>query len=182
MKLYWTKKKRRVFNRLTFFITQQWNGPVHFYPRPVLAFGYCHRLCLCIGPCVCVCMCQSLPCPHDKSSSVQARITKFGTEVQNILGKIPLIFGDDRPWASRSNLALNWILPNFELCPHDNLSPVLARIIKFGQERHLTTVKIPIDFGRDRHSDSISFLIVKAIFFTYLRCFLSHLVRPCRKS
>ena len=27
-----------------------------FYPRPVLAFGYCHRLCLCVCPCVCVCV------------------------------------------------------------------------------------------------------------------------------
>ena len=27
-----------------------------FYPRPVLAFGYCHRPCLCICQCVCVCI------------------------------------------------------------------------------------------------------------------------------
>ena len=31
-------------------------GYVHFYPRPVLAFGYCHRPCLCICQCVCVCI------------------------------------------------------------------------------------------------------------------------------
>ena len=49
-----------------------------FYPRPVLAFGYCHRLCLCVCPCVCVCVYQSLACPHDNSSAVHARITKFG--------------------------------------------------------------------------------------------------------
>ena len=28
-----------------------------FYPRPVLAFGYCHRLRLCVCPCVYVCVC-----------------------------------------------------------------------------------------------------------------------------
>ena len=30
---------------------------VDFYPRPVLAFGYCHRPCLCICQCVCMCVC-----------------------------------------------------------------------------------------------------------------------------
>ena len=32
-------------------------GLVHFYPSPVLAFGYCHRLRLCVCPCVCVSLC-----------------------------------------------------------------------------------------------------------------------------
>ena len=35
---------------------------VHFYPRQVLAFGYCHRLRLCVY------VYQSLACPHDNSS------------------------------------------------------------------------------------------------------------------
>ena len=76
----------------TWILTRQWRYSVtsggclkhddvikwkHFYPRPVLAFGYCHRLCLCI--CQCVCVSQSLACPHDNSSAVQARITKFET-------------------------------------------------------------------------------------------------------
>ena len=42
---------------------------------------------------------------------------------------------------------------------------------KLGPEMHLSTVKIPIDFGLDKPSASISFLIIKAIFFTYLCCF-----------
>ena len=29
----------------------------YFYPRPVLTFGYCHRLRLCVCPCVRACMC-----------------------------------------------------------------------------------------------------------------------------
>ena len=54
-------------------------GPF-FYPRPVLAFGYCHRPCLCVCQCVCVYVYQSLACPHNNNSSaVQARITKFET-------------------------------------------------------------------------------------------------------
>ena len=56
-----------------------------FYPRPVLAFGYCHRLRLCVCVSVCVCVCQSvrqsLACPSDNSGPVQARIAKFGPKV-----------------------------------------------------------------------------------------------------
>ena len=40
-----------------------------FYPRPVLASGYCH----CLRPSV-----RHQLCPCDNSSLVQARITKFG--------------------------------------------------------------------------------------------------------
>ena len=61
----------------------------HFITR-VLAFGYCHRLRLCVCPCVCVY--QSLACPHDNSSAPQASITKFGSEMQNTLVKMPIIF------------------------------------------------------------------------------------------
>ena len=47
-----------------------------FYPRPVLAFGYCR--CLRLSVCVSVRVRQPSACPRDNSSSVQARITKFG--------------------------------------------------------------------------------------------------------
>ena len=40
----------------------------HFYPRPVLAFGYCRCLRVCM--CVCPCVCQSWACPCDNSSTV----------------------------------------------------------------------------------------------------------------
>ena len=49
---------------------------VGFYPRPVLAFGYCR--CLRLSVCVSVRVRQPPACPRDNSSSVQARITKFG--------------------------------------------------------------------------------------------------------
>ena len=95
-----------------------------FYPRPVLAFGYCHRLRLCLCPCVCVCVYQSLACHHDNSSAVHARITKFGWETQNTLVKMLIIFRGDRPWPSRSNLTCKSNFTSFWACPHDNFSIV----------------------------------------------------------
>ena len=67
--------------KLTVFL---WHCTVFpFYPRPVLAFGYCHglRLCVCLSVCVCESVCQSLACPRDNLGPVQARITKFGPKV-----------------------------------------------------------------------------------------------------
>ena len=70
-------------------------GGVHFYRRPVLAFGYCHRLrlCVCVSVCVCVTLCQSLACPRDNSGPVQARIAKFGPKMQKTLVKAPIVLG-----------------------------------------------------------------------------------------
>ena len=72
-----------------------------FYPRPVLAFGYCRCLRVCV--CVRVSVRQSSACPCNNSSTVQARITKFGPEMEKTLVKIPIILWDDWPWTSRSN-------------------------------------------------------------------------------
>ena len=43
---------------------------------------------------------------------------------------------------------------------------------------HHSTVKTHVDFELEKHSASILFLIIKAIFLTYFHCFVSHLVRP----
>ena len=43
-------------------------------------------------------------CPHHNSPPIQARITKFGPEVQNTLVKIPIVLGGNWPWPSRSNM------------------------------------------------------------------------------
>ena len=102
-------------------------------------------VCLCIR----VCVCQSRACPHDNSPLVQARITKFGTKVQNTLVKVPIVFGDDRPWPSRSNLTWKSNFTSFWACPPHNSSAVQARITKFGPKMHLSTVKISINFGLD---------------------------------
>ena len=62
---------------------------------------------LSLPACVCVCVRvsvrQSSACPCNNSSTVQARITKFGPEMEKTLVKIPIILWDDWPWTSRSN-------------------------------------------------------------------------------
>ena len=45
-----------------------------FYPRTVLAFGYCHHLHLSVYVCVYVCVRQSSVCPDDNLSPTQAAI------------------------------------------------------------------------------------------------------------
>ena len=77
-----------------------------FYPRPVLAFGYCLclRLCVCVCLSVCPSVCQSLACPRDNSGPVQASIAKFGPKMQKTLVKVPIVLGGNWPWPSRSNL------------------------------------------------------------------------------
>ena len=134
----------------------------YFYPRPVLAFGYCRCLRLCVR--VCVCVCQSRACPHDTSPLVQAIITKFGTKVQNTLVKVPIVFEDDRPWPSRPNFTWKSNFTSFWAFQPHNSSAVQARFTKFGPKMHLSTVKIPINFGQDWFWSSPSFSIVKPIF------------------
>ena len=117
--------------------------------------------------CVCVCVYQSLACPHDNSSPVQARITKFGPEKQNTLVKFPIVLGGNWPWPSRSNLTSNSRLTPFWACPNHYSPLILVRISKFGQQMHLCTVNIPVNSGLDWPWTSPSFLIPKLI---YLHC------------
>ena len=102
--------------------------------------------------CVCVSMCvyQSPACPCDNSPLVHASITQFGVHVQKTLVKNPIVLGGDRPWHSKLNLTWKSNFTPFWACPHENLSPVQARIAKFGPEMHLSTVKISIVFGGDQ--------------------------------
>ena len=53
---------------------------------------------------VCVCVRQSRGFPHDNSSSVPARTTKFGKKLQNNLVYVPIVGGD---WSCPSRS--NWI-------------------------------------------------------------------------
>ena len=121
---------------------------MHFYPRPVLAFGCCRclRLCVCVCLSVCLSVWQSLACPRDNAGPVQARITKFGPKMQKTLFKVPIVLWTDRPWPSRSNLTWKSKFTPFWACPHHNSPPIQARITKFGPEVPNTLVKIPIVF------------------------------------
>ena len=110
-------------------------------------------------------------CPHDNFSLASVRITKFGPEIHLSTVKKPIVLGVDWPWSSMSNLTCKSKFIPFWACPYNNCSPVQSTITKFGPEMHLNTFKIPGDFGLDRPSASISFLIVNAIFLTYLHCF-----------
>ena len=89
-------------------------------------------------------------CPRDNSSPVQARITKFGPKMQNTLVKVPIVFGGNQPWPSRSNLRSKSKFTPFWAYPHHNSSPIQAtwaRITKFGPEVQNTKIKIPIVLG-----------------------------------
>ena len=63
-----------------------------FWPSGIVIAG----VCLCVCACVCVCVCQPRACPCENSSPIQARTTKFGQKMQNILLKIPINLGVDR--------------------------------------------------------------------------------------
>ena len=65
----------------------------HFQPRPVLASGYRRCLRLPVRPSVRQSIRHQV-CPRDNSSLIQARITKFGPEVQNTLLKVRIVFGE----------------------------------------------------------------------------------------
>ena len=95
----------------------------------------------------CVCVYQSLACPHDNSSPVQAWITKFDPEKQNTLDKILIVLGGNWPWPSRSNLTSNSKLTPFWACPNHYSPPILVRISKFGQQMHFSTVRSLLIWG-----------------------------------
>ena len=133
-----------------------------FWPSGIVIACVCGSVCPCV--CMCVCVYQSRACPHDNSSPIQARITKFGPEMQNTLVWVPIVLGDDRPWSSRSNLTWKSNFTPFWACSHHYSSAIQARITKFGPKMHLSTVKVPTNFGLDWFWSSLSFSILKPIF------------------
>ena len=82
-----------------------------------LAFGYCRclRLSMCVS--MCMSMCQPWTCLCHNSSPVQARVTKFGPEVQNTLVKIPIII---RPASTKLKGGYTGI--SLSVCPSVRLS------------------------------------------------------------
>ena len=143
------------FGRPTKFI-------LSFYPRTVLASGYCRCLCLC----VCVSITCLLVC------TITRHLFKLGSPNLVQRSKTPwlrftIVLGDNWPWPSRSNLTSNSKLTPFWACPNHYSPPILVRISKFGQQMHFSTVKIPVNSGLDWSWTSPSFLIPKLI---YLHC------------
>ena len=138
-----------------------------FYPRPVLAFRYCHclRLCVCVFVCLSVCLSvcflsvNHLLTPRDNSGPVQARIAKFGPKMQKTSVKVPIVLGGNWPWPSRSNLTLKSEFTTFWACPDHNSLPIQARITKFGPEVENSLVKVPIVLGGNWPRPSRSNLI-----------------------
>ena len=115
--------------------------------------------------CVCSCGRQSWACPRDNLLLVPARITKFELDMQNILVKILFVLGVDSPWPSRSNLTWKSKFTLFWACPYNHLPPVeVSRISKFWPKMHLSSVKIPVNFGIDWSWSSNSFSILKLVF------------------
>ena len=103
--------------------------------------------------CVCVSVC---PCiNHGLVRAITHHSFKLASPNLEHMYKRPwlrtLSFWGDRPWPSRPNLTWKSTFTSFWACPHDSLSPVLARITKFGPEMHFSMVEIPIIvFGVDR--------------------------------
>ena len=127
-----------------------------FYPRPVLAFGYCRCLCLsvCVRPCV----------NHKLIRTITHHPFQLGSPNLDQRCKRPslrslLFFWDDWSWPSRSYLTSKSKFTLFWACPCHNSQPIEVTISKFGTKMHLSTVQIPTNFGLDWDWSSIQFLI-----------------------
>ena len=107
--------------------------------------------CVCLSVCVSVCVCVRQPwaCPCHKSPRVQARTTKFGQKVQNNLVKVPIVFGGDCPWPSRSNLTSKAKFTPFWACPRHNSSSIEVRTTKFEQKMQTNLLVVHIVLGGD---------------------------------
>ena len=104
----------------------------------LFSFGYC---------CLCLCVCIN----HGLVRAITHH--SFNLESPNLEYRCKrprLRLWGDRPWPPRSNLTWKLNFTSFWACPHNNFSPVQARITKFGPEMHLSTIKIPYVFGVDQ--------------------------------
>ena len=135
-----------------------------FYPRPVLAFGYCR----CLRVCVCVYVCVSVSVNHELVRAIIHQPFKLGSPNLVQRSKTPwlrsILFFGVIDWPSRSNLTSNSKLTQFWACPNHYSPPILVRISKLGQEMHFSTDKFPVNSGLHWPWTSPSFLIPKLIF------------------
>ena len=146
---------------------------IFFYPRPVLAFGYCH----CLRLCVCVCVCVSVHvCVCVNPEFLRAPFNLASPEMQNTVVKIPLVLGACWPLLSRLNWTWKWKLIPFWVWCHE--SPrIEVRISKFGPKMHVRSVNTPLNFGINWLFiwSSFSFSILTPFFYQIdLRCFCKY--------
>ena len=73
--------------------------------------------CVSVSPCICVSVLQPWFCLCYNLWPIQARITKFGPEMQNTLVKITIVFRGDWLWPTRPNLSKTFIMPGFTIRP-----------------------------------------------------------------
>ena len=118
----------------------------NFYPRPVMAFGYCR--CLRLSVCVYVSV------NHEFVRAITHHPFQLRSPNLDHRCKRPWLrslfkYGGDWPWPSRSNLTSKSKFTPFRACPRNYSSPVQARATKFGPEVLNTLVKIPVVLGVD---------------------------------
>ena len=100
--------------------------------------------------------------------------------MEKTLIKIPIVFGGDWPWPSRSNLTSKSKFTLFWACPCDNSSPVQARATKFGPEVLNTLVKIAVVLGVDWAWHVKFNIFSKSCLFASF-CVFEIFVRPAKK-
>ena len=100
---------------------------------------------------VVACVCPSVRpsvrhqvCPRNNSLPVEASFTKFWPKMQNTLVKVPIVFGGNRPWPSRSNLRSKSKFAPFWACPHHNSSPIQAGILNLTLLESLTQMSLKL--------------------------------------
>ena len=134
------------------------NINIFYYPRPVLAFGYCR--------CLCVCVCVRVSVNHEFVCAITHLKFKLGSpnldqRCKKTLVKSPIVLWDDWSWPSRSNWTPNSKFTPFWACACHNSPPIEVTISKFGTKMHLSTVQIPTNFGLDWNWSSIQFLCLR---------------------
>ena len=89
----------------------------------------------------------NLACPHDKSSQIWARITKFAPSVHHGILSAGIENGGHWPWPSRSFWPLWLRILGTSACPHYNSSQIWARITKFAPSMHRGILSPGIENG-----------------------------------